>query len=226
MRHEPLFLAPRIALPALLLPLLLAALPARADSPAKVEIGIAGMLGVGDEGTYTSEFFDTEDDPELDPTGGFGVHALYEVLPYLDVGGRVAALWWQADEAWPKGTPMADHGTLVDIDALFKGKYRLLDDRLEVYGKVPVGLTVSVVEELRGVTEGRTGVGANVGVLAGASWTFLKRYGIFLEFGYSFHWMKHEGKYKDPDFPLLTAEDTQKFWAHEFALNLGLLFRL
>mgnify|MGYP000908138204 CR=1 FL=1 len=99
MRRETLLRAARIVPPLLLLPALLVPSPASAEPPPKVEIGIAGMLGIGDEGTYTSEFFDSEDDRELDPTGGFGVHALYEVLPYLDVGGRVAALWWQAVQA-------------------------------------------------------------------------------------------------------------------------------
>jgi hypothetical protein len=211
---------PRTAAPAKTAPA-----PEKASPVAGLEVGIAGMMGVGYKGTIDSRELDTYH-KKLHPSGGFGVHALYEVLPYLDVGGRFTAMWWQAKEKWDDGVPIADHGTLLDISAVVKAKMRFYGDRLEVFGKVPVGLTVSVLEKLDNVTKGRTGVGANVGVLAGASWTFLRHYGIFLEAGYAFHWVRHSGEVTANvlGFPV-TATDVQKYWAHEFALDLGFAYR-
>jgi hypothetical protein len=203
------------------------ALPASAQVAGRLEVGLAGMLGVGHEGEVDSDRLGATDD-DLDPSGGFALHALYTVLTFLDgggldVGGRFATLWWQAEDDIPAGVPVADHGTLIDLSVMAKPRLRFLDERLEVFLKVPFGLTISVLEDLPGVTKGRTGAGVNFGLLPGVSWTFDGHWGLFLDLGYALHWVRHEGRFKAG--LLGTISDTQEYTAHEFALNLGLAYR-
>jgi len=213
----------------------LASATAWAQPGGRLEVGIAGMLGVGDEGKGDSRQLGSQDG-DLDPTGGFGIHALYEVLTFLgsgglDVGGRVAVLWWQAEDDIPAGVPVADHGTLVDLSAMARPRIRLLDDRLEVFLKMPVGLTISVLEKLPGVTKGRTGTGVNFGLLPGVSWTFERHWVLFLDVGYALHWMRHKGEFQPsgvvPGLPWTTGKvsEPQTYLAHECAMNLGLAYR-
>lgn len=210
--------------------------PAVGQGVGGLEVGIAGMLGVGREGQVDSKELGSQDG-DLDPTGGFGVHVFYPVATFpgnggLDLGGRIAALWWQAQDAIPANVPVADHGTLIDLSIVAKPRVRFLDDRLEVFFKVPFGLTVSVLEELNGVTKGRTGAGVHFGLLPGVSWTFSRHWVLFLDLGYAMHWMRHEGEYR-PDTAIgflpwtqgVKVQDTQTYLAHEFALNLGLAYR-
>jgi hypothetical protein len=208
----------------------LATAPAEAQVAGKLEVGISGMLGVGDKGKVDGSAggVQVSQEDDLDPSGGFGIHALYTVLPFLDgggldLGGRVAFLWWQAEDAVAPGVPIADHGTLIDISLMAKPRMRFLDERLEVYLKVPLGLTISVLEDLPNVTKGRTGAGVNFGLLPGVSWTFVQHWVLFLDLGYALHWMRHEGESKAN--PLFTVSGTQEYTAHEFAMNLGLAYR-
>jgi len=202
----------------------------------KLEVGIAAMLGVGDEGQVESDRLGSQDG-DLDPTGGFGIHALYEVARFagnggLDVGGRFATLWWQAEDAIPAGVPVADHGTLIDVSVMARPRLRFLGDRLEVFLKVPFGLTISVLEDLANVTSGRTGAGIHFGLLPGVSWTFAGHWTLFLETGYALHWMRHEGEYRANAGGLAgllgiggSVSDTQTYLANEFAMNLGFAYR-
>lgn len=70
-----------------------------------------------------------------------------------------------------------------------------------------------------------TRVGVNLSVLAGLDWVFWRGMGLFLEGGWTFHWVRHAvetGYVQTTGEPLVL---TLKLYLHQAALNLGLFYR-
>ncbi len=111
----------------------------------------------------------------LDPTVGLQFGADYVVHKYFSIGGETRFLWFKVDG-------IGDRDFLWDLDVKPRGRYAFNNLPLEVYGTMPIGLTVAGI---KGPADG--GPGFNVGLFAGANWWFTHNIGINAELGWTFH---------------------------------------
>jgi hypothetical protein len=110
----------------------------------------------------------------LDPTVGFQAGADYILHDYFSIGGETRALWFKAGGS--------ERSFLWDIDVKPRGRYAFHNIPLEVYGALPIGLTVP---GLKGEPVGK--VGFNIGLVGGANYWFTSRLAINAEVGWLFH---------------------------------------
>ena len=96
-------------------------------------------------------------------------------MDYFSIGGETRFLW-------SKIGPAADRDFLWDIDVKPRGRYPFAKIPLEVYGALPIGLTVAGIPNQ---PEGT--VGFNVGLVGGATWWFTSKMGVNTELGWVFH---------------------------------------
>ncbi|HEY6881656.1 MAG TPA: hypothetical protein VI299_26700 [Polyangiales bacterium] len=150
-------------------------------------------VAVGGELQIDSDQFATGASVDLDPTVGLQFGADYVLHEYFSLGGETRFLWFKADR---------DDGRnfLWDLDVKPRGRYAFHNLPLEVYGTLPIGLTVAGID---GPAEGKAGF--NVGLLGGANWFFTKNLGVNAEIGWQFHRFKVDG-----DVGLFTATTTNK----------------
>ena len=112
---------------------------------------------------------------DLDPTIGLQGGAEYVVMDYFSIGGEMRFLFFKADGG-------GDRSFLWDLVVKLKGRYEFDNIPLEVYGALPIGLTVPGLD---GEAEGT--VGFNIGLVGGATWWFNEKMGINAELGWVFH---------------------------------------
>lgn len=117
--------------------------------------------------------------PDLDPTVGLQGGADYVLHDYFAIGGEMRFLWWKVDGA-------GDRSFFWDIAVKPRGRYAFANIPLEVYGALPIGLTVP---GLAGGLEGK--VGWNIGIVAGAYYFFTENIGVNAEIGWAFHQFKY-----------------------------------
>jgi hypothetical protein len=116
----------------------------------------------------------------LDPTVGFQGGAEYVIMDYFSIGGEMRFLWTKVNDA-------ADRDFLWDIDVKPRGRYPFKKIPLEVYGALPIGLTVPAIAN---EPEGKPGF--NVGLVGGATWWFTSKMGVNAELGWVFHKYRRE----------------------------------
>lgn len=117
--------------------------------------------------------------PNLDPTVGLQAGVDYVMGEYFSIGGETRALFWKPDG-------QAKRNLFWDIDVKPRGRYAFDDMPLELYGALPIGLTVP---GLQGDLEGK--VGWNVGLVGGVNYFFNENMGINAELGWVFHQYKY-----------------------------------
>jgi hypothetical protein len=132
-------------------------------------------LAVGGGLTRTESVAGFNGTADLDPTVGLQFGADYVLHKYFSIGGETRFLWWKPDGA-------ADRNFLWDLDVKPRGRYAFGNIPLEVYGALPIGLSVA---GLSGEPEG--GAGFNVGLVGGANWFFNSKMAINAEIGWQFH---------------------------------------
>lgn len=152
---------------------------------------VAGSL------TRTDDVLGFNGSTDLDPTVGLQFGVDYVLHKYFSIGGETRFLWWK-----PSGA--GDRNFLWDLDVKPRGRYAFTNIPLEVYGALPIGLSVA---GLAGELEG--GAGFNVGLLGGANYFFNSKMAINAEIGWQFHRFGAEargvdiGDYKMNQFVLL-----------------------
>jgi hypothetical protein len=160
--------------------------------PIRVYGGVSVALGGSRNYDFDSELdniFENLPNTDLDPTLGFQGGADYVVMDYFSIGGEMRFLWTKMDG-------VGDRDFLWDLDVKPRGRYAFKKIPLEVYGALPIGLTVAGIS---GEPEGK--VGFNIGLVGGANWFFTKKMGINAEMGWLFH------RY-GVDFPLGSVDVT------------------
>jgi hypothetical protein len=116
----------------------------------------------------------------LDPTVGLQFGADYVLHDYFSIGGETRFLWFKGDRD-------GDRDFLWDLDVKPRGRYAFHNIPLEVYGALPIGLTVAGIKDPY-----NGGPGFNVGLLGGANWFFNQHLGVNAEIGWQFHKFKVE----------------------------------
>lgn len=153
----------------------------------KIDIGLAGEGDVEVRGGGLVY----RDSDDLLPSAGFSLFGEYEVLEYLSVGGFLGFLWWETDEM---AAYDIDHNLAVDLGLSARGQYRFLDGDLMVFLLFRFGLAISDLsneyEDALGYAVG-TGVGANVGLVAGASYRIWESLHLVGELGWQYHLFAH-----------------------------------
>jgi hypothetical protein len=111
----------------------------------------------------------------LKATIGIQAGVDYVVMKYFAIGGEFRLGWWNTKQASDAG---ADRSLLVDFDVKPRGMYTFKSIPLELYGAIPIGLTIPSLDSRFNVD---TNVGWNIGFGGGASWFFTKHMGVNLE---------------------------------------------
>ena len=117
---------------------------------------------------------------DSDPTVGLQLGADYVLHKYFSLGGEMRFLWFKAD-GWN------DRTLLWDLVVKPRGRYAFDNIPLELYGALPIGLTVPSDIDLPGAGEVNGKAGFTVGLLAGANWFFTQHLGVNAEMGWQFH---------------------------------------
>lgn len=115
------------------------------------------------------------DGPDLDATVGLQGGVDYVVMDYFAIGGEMRFLF-------PKYDGYDDRHFLWDLVVKPRGRYEFANLPLEVYGALPIGLTVAGLD---GPAEGKPGF--TIGLLGGATWFFTENIGVNAEVGWMFH---------------------------------------
>lgn len=137
------------------------------------------------------------DSRNLDPTVGLQGGVDYVVMDYFAIGGETRFLWTKPDE-------QAGRDFLWDLVVKPRGRYELKNKPIEIYGTLPIGLTVPGLDG--SAREGK--VGFTVGMLGGVNWFFTENFGVNAEAGWIFHRFgektpTHDTTYKMNQFLLL-----------------------
>lgn len=152
-----------------------------------VGIGFGGELEIDGAGPL-----DLKSDLTTSIGGQFGVDAV--VLSLLALGGEVRIVGWNTEVADNAG---ADRSKLIDVDFKPRLRFPLVNDRLEVYGALPIGLTIPLLADDIGgdANEGLDGtVGWNLGVGGGMTFFVTPRFGLNVEPMYVMRWFGVEGQ--------------------------------
>jgi hypothetical protein len=122
---------------------------------------------------------------DADPTVGIQMGADYVLHDYFSLGGEMRFLWFKPD-GWD------DRTFMWDLVLKPRGRYAFHDIPLELYGTLPIGLTVPADIDLPGQVDAESKVGFTVGLLAGANWFFTQHLGVNAEIGWQFHKIRAE----------------------------------
>lgn len=178
-----------------------------------VRLGLKSVFGFGGEAKgkvagYTGTIRD-----DLEPTLGFAVNGFYPLHRYLHVG-------LQTSFGWSISETSSDYDVgrtfVLDISPVLKGRLPLLNDKLELYVLLPIGLSVSVPPDDANTAVGQvdTGVGWNAGLQVGASYLVHEGFGLTFEIGW-------QGR-GTTNGTQINADLTTT--SHQFAMNIGMFY--
>jgi hypothetical protein len=127
---------------------------------------------------------------DLVSTLGFNIREDFPLARYVLIGPLFQFGAWRRDV--PSGAP--DRSYYVDIDLFVRGRIpiELESIGLEVWGGVPIGLSLSFLGADAYPPLDSFGFGWNVGVLFGGAIHFSKNFGMFTELGWLQHRMSHD----------------------------------
>jgi hypothetical protein len=149
----------------------------------------------------------------LDTTLGFNIREDIPLFRYVLIGPLFQFGAWRADSSGP--SPSRSY--YVDVDLFVRGRIpvELQSIGLELWGGVPIGLSLSFLGSGAYDTLDGFGVGWNVGVLFGGAVHFTKNFGMFTEVGWLQHRMSHDQQ-KGPG--------SVDFALHQGNFNIGFVF--
>lgn len=151
--------------------------PTDDEGPGRMHSSLYGLVGLQGELTQRSVWLRGN---ELGPSYGVGLRVGGSPHPNLVLG--LSAAWTAFEE---KGVHERDHG--LDVDAFVLGRHRVRDvggGTLELYLVLPGGMS-AIFPAVRHTLH--RGVGWNVGLLGGVSYTVAEPVAAFVELGFRHH---------------------------------------
>jgi hypothetical protein len=150
---------------------------------AGLHFGFAGKLKVD---PATGFQLVNENPPGLEPTFGLQASVDYLLMKYFTVGGELRLSWWKPDgNITLQSQSDPDHSLFVDIDIKPRGRYVFSNIPLEIYGTMPLGLSIAAVDDTIPMDGGP---GFNLGIGAGAIYFVTPRFGFCTELLGVWHW--------------------------------------
>ncbi|MEO0324028.1 MAG: outer membrane beta-barrel protein [Myxococcota bacterium] len=189
---------------------LAAAAPASAQKARGPQQQVAGtlVLGFGGEAEISGDGGSVSFD--LDPTVGLGLRYQVPLSRRLSLGGLFEFRSFEEDQS-------TDRQSVLDFDLFVKASFGVVlgSKDVELYGLVPLGLSIGPTDDDLDRLGASTGFGFNLGLLAGVQLLVTERVGLFVEMG----WRRHQVFY---DSDLGDVDVT----ANQFAMNLGAAYVL
>jgi hypothetical protein len=125
-------------------------------------------------------------DPDLEPTIGLHAGAEYLLMEYFALGGELRLSWWKPERNITPGSQSdPDRSMYVDINVKPRGRYTFSSIPLEVYGTLPLGLSVAAVNDDIPMDGGP---GFNLGFGGGVTYFFTPHIGVNTELLGVWHW--------------------------------------
>jgi tetratricopeptide (TPR) repeat protein len=152
---------------------------------ARLRMGTGAVLDFGGSADLNVKGQAAKQHTDLKLTAGLRVHAEYDLMRYLSVGGFARASWWQGDEL------AQDRNLLVDVGPRATVHYDFRDFRF--YFVLMPGLTISSIQNDATLNVKNPAYGFALSLGPGVEYWFHERVGMFAEaFGFSGHYFGHD----------------------------------
>ena len=169
------------------------------------KLRIHGGLHFGGGGEWESDPEGTTIDiqADLDPQVGLQAGAEYILWEYLALGGEIRLTWFKTDDDEALGD--ADRSMFFDLNVKPRGRYAFNSIPLEVYGTMPLGLSVAAINDDLPMDGG---AGFNLGFGGGATYFFTSLIGVNAELLGVWHWFDadYENAFGNVDTDNRTAQ--------------------
>jgi hypothetical protein len=182
--------------------------------------GLKLVLGVGGEASAETTVGNVtaSGDTDLDPSFGGAVEYMAPLHEYFVLGGMAEVASWQTDNG-------NDRNVLLDLDVVPQLRFPVTS-MIELSLGVPVGFSLDFwggdsVDSNLADADVSTGVGFNIGGLAGLRVSLVDGFGLLAEIGYQVHSFSHSA-----EATVLGATASQDFDVSlgQFVVNLGVFF--
>lgn len=125
-------------------------------------------------------------DWDLDPHVGIQAGVDYVLMQYFALGGELRLTWWKPEDVGPYDI---DRSMFFDLNVKPRGRYEFNSIPLELYGTLPMGLTIAALNDDMGMDGG---AGFNLGFGGGATYFFTSMIGLNVELLGVWHWFDGE----------------------------------
>jgi hypothetical protein len=146
---------------------------------------ILGGLHFGGGGEYDIDPGNV-DDWDLDPLVGIQAGVDYVLMDYFAIGGELRLTWWKPEDPYRQEI---DRSMFFDINVKPRGRYEFRNIPLELYGTLPMGLSIAALNDDM-LMDG--GAGFNLGFGGGATYFFTSMFGLNAELLGVWHWFDGE----------------------------------
>ena len=202
---------------------------------AKLQLGLGGSVDYtvsGNGGSVTRN-------SDLGVSFGVAGEYVYPLHRYFALGGQLGFLTWQSSAG---SDSEGGRNFLFDLAVVPKGKYAMLDDTLELYLGLPIGVGLDVLNEVNArntlvlpaiggaagsEVEGGAALGFVIGLLAGARYQLTDSVGLLAELGYMYRTFGHSVTSSvgaGSGLVSLSRDTDVSVSFGQFALNLGAYF--
>lgn len=155
-----------------------------AVGPLRFNAGFHLGFGGGARTKVEGGGFENESTVDLAVTPGLQAGADYVIMDYFSLGGELRLAWMKPQDVEIAGMEFeADRATVFDLVVKPKGRYAFSNIPLEVYGALPLGLSV-----LGGTDNTDSDAGFTLGFGPGATYFFTDNIGINTEMLGVFRW--------------------------------------
>ena len=165
---------------------------------------------------------------------GFGLRVEYELHKHFHVGFLTNFQFWRTE---PQDDSNADRNLFVDLAPVLKLRRGFHNERGEVFVEMPVGLTIAKfsdegekwVASFQNASKPETGLGWNVGLMAGASYRVTGNLSVQARLGWQGRGGSYEMKGSSNEWSMPwqpTQENKQdiEFELHQFSMNFGMFY--
>ncbi|HEX6245088.1 MAG TPA: outer membrane beta-barrel protein [Polyangiales bacterium] len=167
----------------------------RSANPGRIRINAGLHFGGGGEWHLDPEGPAGDLEADLDPHVGIQAGAEYILMKYFALGGELRLTWWKPDDDELIGGDV-DRSMFFDLNIKPRGRYEFDRFPLEVYGTLPMGLSIAAMNDDTGLD---TGAGFNLGFGGGATYFLTSMFGLNAELLGVWHWFDADTDATDVD---------------------------